>query len=76
MPGLNAAFVDIGHEKDAFLHYQDLGPQFSSLNRYLKLVFEKRGSNPDFKNLNVSRISIRMERSQMFWNPDRKCLYR
>ena len=26
MPGLNAAFVDIGHEKDAFLHYHDLGP--------------------------------------------------
>jgi len=26
MPGLNAAFVDIGYEKDAFLHYQDLGP--------------------------------------------------
>ena len=26
MPGLNAAFVDVGYEKDAFLHYQDLGP--------------------------------------------------
>jgi ribonuclease G len=26
MPGLNAAFVDIGHKKDAFLHYTDLGP--------------------------------------------------
>ncbi|HRW90873.1 MAG TPA: ribonuclease E/G, partial [Flavobacteriales bacterium] len=25
-PGLNAAFVDVGHEKDAFLHYFDLGP--------------------------------------------------
>ncbi len=25
MPGLNAAFVDIGHKKDAFLHYTDLG---------------------------------------------------
>src|SRR5262245_11964719 len=25
-PGLNAAFVDVGHEKDAFLHYYDLGP--------------------------------------------------
>ena len=49
MPGLNAAFVDIGHEKDAFLHYQDLGPQFSSLTRYLKLVFEKRGRQPGFQ---------------------------
>ena len=29
MPGLNAAFVDVGYEKDAFLHYLDLGPQAS-----------------------------------------------
>jgi ribonuclease G len=36
MPGLNAAFVDVGYEKDAFLHYLDLGPQVSSLNKYLK----------------------------------------
>ena len=28
--GLNAAFVDVGHEKDAFLHYLDLGPQVDS----------------------------------------------
>ena len=33
MPGLNAAFVNIGHEKDAFIHYLDLGSQFSSLQR-------------------------------------------
>jgi ribonuclease G len=34
MPGLNAAFVDIGHSKDAFLHYTDLGPRFRSLVKY------------------------------------------
>ncbi|MEE1347674.1 MAG: ribonuclease E/G, partial [Bacteroidales bacterium] len=28
MQGLNAAFVSVGYEKDAFLHYLDLGPQF------------------------------------------------
>ena len=33
MPGLNAAFVNVGHEKDAFIHYLDLGSQFSSLQR-------------------------------------------
>jgi ribonuclease G len=38
MPGLNAAFVDVGYEKDAFLHYLDLGPQAASLNKYTKLV--------------------------------------
>ena len=33
MPGLNAAFVNIGHEKDAFIHYLDLGSQFPSLQK-------------------------------------------
>ncbi|MBP5612299.1 MAG: ribonuclease E/G, partial [Bacteroidales bacterium] len=37
MPGLNAAFVDVGYEKDAFLHYLDLGPQIKSLTRYVGL---------------------------------------
>jgi len=36
MPGLNAAFVDVGYEKDAFLHYLDLGPQVLSLMKYTK----------------------------------------
>ena len=36
MPGLNAAFIDIGYKKDAFLHYQDLGPNFNSLQKFLK----------------------------------------
>lgn len=35
MPGLNAAFVDVGYERDAFLHYLDLGAQFRSLNKFL-----------------------------------------
>jgi len=43
MPGLNAAFIDVGYEKDAFLHYLDLGPQFSSLNKYLGQVLSKKG---------------------------------
>lgn len=38
MPGLNAAFVTVGYEKDAFLHYLDLGPQVKSLNKYTKLA--------------------------------------
>jgi len=36
VPGLNAAFIDIGYEKDAFLHYLDLGPRIRSLNKYIK----------------------------------------
>jgi len=38
VPGLNAAFIDIGYEKDAFLHYLDLGPQFASLLKFTRLV--------------------------------------
>ena len=38
MPGLNACFVDVGSERDAFLHYLDLGTQYSSYEKYLKQV--------------------------------------
>jgi ribonuclease G len=43
MPGLNAAFVDVGYEKDAFLHYLDLGPQIRSLQKYVSMASAKKG---------------------------------
>ncbi|MDR2927442.1 MAG: Rne/Rng family ribonuclease [Cytophagaceae bacterium] len=43
MPGLNAAFVDIGYEKDAFLHYLDLGPQIKTLQKYVNQTVLKKG---------------------------------
>lgn len=42
MPGLNACFVDVGYERDAFLHYLDLGSQFNSYEKYLKQVESDR----------------------------------
>ena len=53
MPGLNAAFVDVGHEKDAFLHYLDLGAQINSLKKFTTQSIE--GQKPlkgldDFQN--------------------------
>ena len=42
MPGLNACFVDVGFERDAFLHYLDLGSQLSSYQKYLKQVISDR----------------------------------
>ncbi len=42
MPGLNACFVDVGFERDAFLHYLDLGSQFNSYAKYLKQVGSDR----------------------------------
>ncbi len=42
MPGLNASFVDVGYERDAFLHYLDLGSQFDSYEKYIKQVQSDR----------------------------------
>lgn len=42
MPGLNACFVNVGHERDAFLHYLDLGPQFNSYSKYIKQVINDK----------------------------------
>lgn len=35
MTGLNAAFIDVGYERDAFLHYFDLGPQFITQQKFI-----------------------------------------
>jgi ribonuclease G len=42
MPGLNAAFVDVGYKKDAFLHYQDLGPDVNTLVHFLKTISDRK----------------------------------
>ncbi|WP_421918194.1 Rne/Rng family ribonuclease [Marinifilum sp.] len=53
MPGLNAAFIDVGYEKDAFLHYLDLGHQFRSLNKFLQQALARKG-----RNLSVSKMRL------------------
>lgn len=58
MPGLNACFVDVGYERDAFLHYLDMGKWFNSYAKYIKQVnsdhqhlvsFEKAQKMPDLE---------------------------
>ena len=46
MPGLNAAFVNVGHPKDAFLHYLDLGSHFNTFSQYIKTVRENPNKRP------------------------------
>ncbi|MFT5749115.1 MAG: ribonuclease G [Ancylomarina sp.] len=53
MPGLNAAFVDVGYEKDAFLHYLDLGHQFLTLNKFLQQAIARKG-----KGMSISRMKL------------------
>jgi ribonuclease G len=46
MPGLNAAFINVGYERDAFLHYLDLGAQFRTQNKYYLTALQKQGRIP------------------------------
>ena len=59
MPGLNAAFVDVGYEKDAFLHYLDLGHHFNTLNKYAKQTIASKK-----KGISISRCSFEKELSK------------
>jgi len=50
MPGLNAAFVNVGYERDAFLHYLDLGAQFRTQQKHYLSAVQKQGRiNPVHK---------------------------
>jgi ribonuclease G len=53
MPGLNAAFVNVGYEKDAFLHYLDLGAHFLSYSQCVKSSLEDKRNVP-----NISKIKL------------------
>ena len=59
MPSLNAAFVDIGYEKDAFLHYLDLGPQFQSLLKFVKDTQSGRQTNATLNNFELEKDIIK-----------------
>jgi ribonuclease G len=71
MPGLNAAFVDVGHEKDAFLHYHDLGPYIKSWLKITKDTVQggrKTGDLSAFKlepeTLKTGKIGDVLKRNQ------------
>ena len=50
MPALNAAFVNVGYKKDAFLHYHDLGPKINTLQNFIKGVSSEKIKNASLKN--------------------------
>lgn len=54
-PNLNASFVNIGYEKDAFLHYQDLGPEYLTYSSFLKNVITKKQQDPSLKNFPLEK---------------------
>jgi len=51
VPGMNAAFVDVGFEKDGFLHYTDLSPYIHSLIKFThQNIHQKDEGILDFSN--------------------------
>jgi ribonuclease G len=54
IPGLNAAFVDVGFEKDAFLHYTDLSPYVKSLIKFTQFsINDKSEAGLDFSKFTI-----------------------
>lgn len=53
MPGLNAAFVDIGHKRDAFLHYTDMGPKLRSVLKFTQLAMKDKLGNGMLDNFKI-----------------------
>jgi ribonuclease G len=54
IPGLNAAFVEVGFEKDAFLHYTDLSPYARSLLKFTQMsINDKTEGGFDYSNFTV-----------------------
>ena len=58
-PGLNAAFVNIGHEKDGFLHYLDLGQQFDSFKKFARKSIDQKLNTASLKNFKKEKSIIK-----------------
>lgn len=74
MPGLNAAFVDVGYEKDAFLHYLDLGPQVRSLNKYTRLAMTGRGAQLEMDGFKNEADIVKTGKISEVLNPNQNIL--
>ncbi len=55
VPGLNASFVDVGYEKDGFLHYLDLGPKFLTFQDFTQRNINKKISTASLKNFKLQK---------------------
>ena len=59
VPGLNAAFVGVGHEKDGFLHYLDLGYQVNSFKKFTDKTREKKLNTASLKNFRKEKDTLK-----------------
>lgn len=59
VPSLNAAFVDVGYEKDAFLHYLDLGPQYKSQNKFVQKTLSGKQPSSEIANNAIEKEIVK-----------------
>ena len=65
VPSLNAAFVDVGYEKDAFLHYLDLGPQYNSFAQFCKNTLRGKQNVPDLRYFKLEKDIVLRRNDQL-----------
>ncbi|MBI1305789.1 MAG: Rne/Rng family ribonuclease [Bacteroidetes bacterium] len=56
---LNAAFVDVGHQRDAFLHYQDMGPHIRSLNKLTRMALQGGMKSGDLSGFKLEKETLK-----------------
>jgi len=73
-PGLNAAFVDVGIRKDAFLHYTDLGPQIKSVQRFTKMTLENQLGGHLLENFTIQGENDKNGKIDRVFKKNQPCL--
>ncbi len=56
MPALNAAFVDIGDEKEAFIHYLDLGFYFGAFDEFARRLNSNTDASNLYKSIKLGKV--------------------
>ena len=69
LPSLNAAFVDIGDEKDAFVHYLDLGLNFKAFDSFVRQINVNSDFNTLYKRIQIGEILEKEGKIERFLSP-------
>jgi len=73
-PGLNAAFLDVGKRKDAFLHYTDLGAQIKSVQKFTRQALDKQLSGHLLENFKIQPENEKNGKIDHVFKKNQACL--
>lgn len=73
-PGLNAAFLDVGKRKDAFLHYTDLGAQIKSVQKFTRMALDKQLSGHLLENFKLQPDNDKHGKIDVVFKKSQACL--